>query len=180
MLCERGAYTGTHECRESLTSIPRQTLLNCAQGNATYGVVGSYPCSTWLTCLMLGVFHQKKQMFWEQDTHTTSINQVHIWWIYWVWTILFLTQHTQFTLGEMTQTQWILESHLMKSSYEKGYPAKFRLELDLHTHRSFIHELKGQATCRTKIWPPFSVMVILMPVEDPRRHQAVGILVLFT
>lgn len=67
--------------------------------------------------------------------------------------------HTLFTLGEITLAQSIKKSHLclVKITYEKKYTAKFRMELDLHTNKDFMHKFKGQATCQTMIWSPFSV-----------------------
>lgn len=106
----------------------------------------------------VGCIYQKKTRCYESKIHTKPV-QITCTYdeIYWIWTIVFLTQHAQFTLGERTWPQYILESHLMKSWYEKRYPAKFGLELDLPTNQSFIHELQDQATCWTATWPPISV-----------------------
>lgn len=132
-----------------------------AYGHATDRVVGNSTCCTWFTCLMLGVFHQEKnknknKKCSESKIHKpVSIHQVHIWWIHWIWTILLLTYTHNLLWDNLNPVNFRIsfnEKHIWKR-----YSRKFRLELDLHTNWSFIHELKGQATCRTMIWPSFSM-----------------------
>lgn len=125
----------------------------------------------------VGCTYQKKPRCYESKIHTKPV-QITCTYdeIFWIWTIVFPTQHAQFTLGEMTWPQYILESHLMKSWYEKRYPAKLGLELDLPTNQPKFYTWTPRPgnLLNSDLATILCGLTVLMPVEEPGRHQAGG------